>query len=208
VHGEALEKGQDPADPLIWHEPMLNPLKGDPIRDHILEEPSRLPWVAEGPIAKARELVAPGAGRIDVALVDPEGRLTLIECKLGRNQSYRRRVIGQLLSYAGALWGMSYADFAAGFAASEGHPDLTAPFREDGKWELETFANELESNLGTPVVTLVFAVDVLTEELAQTIAFLDGQTSEGIIFNLVAGLLLATGTTLIYLRLRSLRRAR
>ena len=143
-----------------------------------MKAPSRLPWVGEGPVALARELAVPGAGRADVVIVEADGIITIVECKLARNASFRRRIIGQLFAYAGGLWGMDYAGFKQRFAVSEGRPSLTQPFQAVDGWREERFGRDIEDRLREGVFGLVFGVDVLTKELKQTVEFLDHQTPE------------------------------
>lgn len=47
-----------------------------------------------------RELVVPGVGSVDLALVSSDGRVALIEAKLARNPENRRKVLAQILEYA------------------------------------------------------------------------------------------------------------
>lgn len=57
-----------------------------------------------------RELAIPGVGFVDVLLIDENGRLVIVECKLWRNPQARREVIGQILDYARELARFSYED--------------------------------------------------------------------------------------------------
>lgn len=51
-----------------------------------------------------------GAGYIDVLMVTPEGKLCIIETKLWNNPEARRKVVGQILDYAGELSRWKYED--------------------------------------------------------------------------------------------------
>lgn len=50
------------------------------------------------------------AGYIDIAFINPAGKLTLVECKLWRNAEARRKVVAQILNYARAIKSWTYAD--------------------------------------------------------------------------------------------------
>lgn len=60
------------------------------------------------------------AGPVDAVFISPSGRLTLVECKLWRNPEARRKVIAQILDYARAVSGWSYADLQRRVAAATG----------------------------------------------------------------------------------------
>ena len=60
------------------------------------------------------------AGPVDAVFISPSGRLTLVECKLWRNPEARRKVIAQILDYARAVSGWSYADLQRRVATATG----------------------------------------------------------------------------------------
>jgi hypothetical protein len=60
------------------------------------------------------------AGPIDIAYINPQGRLTLVECKLWRNHEARRKVVAQTLDYARAISKWSYADLQRQVSAATG----------------------------------------------------------------------------------------
>jgi hypothetical protein len=72
------------------------------------------------PAVALRELPLRDAGNLDVLLIDIGGGLTLVEAKLNRNAEIRRAVVGQLLGYAGGLWGMAYDDLDAAVQSRHG----------------------------------------------------------------------------------------
>jgi hypothetical protein len=65
------------------------------------------------------ELPTP-AGRIDNVFINPQGRLTLVECKLWNNVEARRKVVAQILDYAKELGRWSATDLAARVASRRG----------------------------------------------------------------------------------------
>jgi hypothetical protein len=85
------------------------------LRDLIAEHPNLLPTRDLDPsfgalMTVTRELSIPGVGFVDVLLVDANGRLVVVECKLWRNPQARREVVGQILDYARALSRFGYED--------------------------------------------------------------------------------------------------
>jgi hypothetical protein len=84
------------------------------LRDTLFSHPELLPVAdiepAYGPLLPlCKELRTP-AGPLDIAFINPVGRLTLVECKLWRNAEARRKVVAQVLDYARAIKGWSYSD--------------------------------------------------------------------------------------------------
>lgn len=84
------------------------------LRDTLFTNPDLIPIgdiePAYGPLLPlCRELRTP-AGPIDIAFINPFGRLTLVECKLWRNAEARRKVVAQVLDYARAIKSWSYAE--------------------------------------------------------------------------------------------------
>ena len=116
------------------------------IRDLIFAHPEAIP-VQEidpsfGPLVPVCvELHATGAGFTDALFINSLGMLTIVECKLWRNPEARRKVVGQILDYARALKGLSYAQLNQQMASARkpesfdlfdhmrahGHPDLEEP---------------------------------------------------------------------------------
>lgn len=107
-------------------------------------------------VVALREFVLPDAGSLDVLLVDAEGDLTLVEAKLNRNPEIRRAVVGQLLGYAGGLWGMRYEDLDEVVRTRQGAPlaDLARDVAE-GDFDEVTFRTRVESNLRRGAFRLV-----------------------------------------------------
>src|SRR5713226_8397667 len=47
-------------------------------------------------------------GYADVVAVDPNGLVTIIECKLDRNPEIKRTIVGQVIAYGAYLWKLTY----------------------------------------------------------------------------------------------------
>lgn len=84
------------------------------LRDTLLAHPEALPIgdidPSFGPLVPLCRELRTSAGPIDLAFVNPDGLLTLVECKLWRNPQARREVVAQVLHYAQAVTRWSYAD--------------------------------------------------------------------------------------------------
>jgi hypothetical protein len=123
-----------------WRAPATNSYTDErALQDLIARSPTLIPGTANTPIAVVRELPVPGIGYIDVVGVDPNGDITVIECKLKANPEIRRQIVGQVLAYAAGLWGISYEAFDAAFAAVA-HPQPDHPI--DGVTEPERTQRE------------------------------------------------------------------
>jgi hypothetical protein len=84
------------------------------LRDTLFANPDLLPVhdiePAYGPLLPLCTELRTAAGPLDIAFINPVGRLTLVECKLWRNAEARRKVVAQVLDYARAIKDWSYAD--------------------------------------------------------------------------------------------------
>jgi hypothetical protein len=85
------------------------------LRDLIADHPGILPVHELDPsygrlITITRELSIYGVGFVDILLMDENGRLVVVECKLWRNPQARREVVGQILDYARELSRFGYED--------------------------------------------------------------------------------------------------
>lgn len=63
-----------------------------------------------GPLVPLCRELRTDAGPVDLAFINPDGLLTLVECKLWRNPEARRKVVAQVLDYARSISRWTYAD--------------------------------------------------------------------------------------------------
>ncbi len=94
------------------------------LRDLLASNPDLLP-IEEvdpsfAPLVPLCTELSTEAGPVDAVFISPSGRLTLVECKLWRNPEARRKVIAQILDYARAISGWSYADLQRRVATATG----------------------------------------------------------------------------------------
>ena len=100
-----------------WHKLPMGDTAGKNeawLRDMLQSEPGLVPIddidPAYGPLLAVCTELKTEAGPIDNLFINPQGRLTLIECKLWRNPESRRKVVAQILDYARAISRWSYSD--------------------------------------------------------------------------------------------------
>ena len=100
------------------------------LRDLLQDHPELVPLdeldPAYGPLIPLCTELPTAAGRIDNVFINPQGRLTLVECKLWNNVEARRKVVAQILDYAKRLGRWTATDLAAKVAGRRGPgaPDL------------------------------------------------------------------------------------
>jgi len=94
------------------------------LRDTLFAHPEVLPMQdlepSFGPLVPLCRELRTEAGPLDIAFINPQGRLTLVECKLWRNPEARRKVVAQTLDYARAISRWSYADLQRQVSAATG----------------------------------------------------------------------------------------
>ena len=80
-----------------WRSPCVRAYNDERILKLLLRDsPQLLPGYAEGAVV-VDELTVPLIGSVDLAMIDPGGNITLIECKLSSNPEIRRSVINFLI---------------------------------------------------------------------------------------------------------------
>ena len=93
-----------------WREPASTGYENEAALQEILySNPTLVPGVFGEPVA-CREFQS-DVGPADVVIIDAEGSITLVECKLASNYQIRREIVGQTLDYASRLWQMSIDSF-------------------------------------------------------------------------------------------------
>lgn len=145
----------------------------DSFRVCLAESPELTPGI-EDPHVAAREMEIPGAGRADIVIVQADGSVTVVECKLRSNSEIRMAVVGQILAYAAGLLGLSYHGFSDRFERASGL--RLATFFDGGAADFDAFQRAVEDNLATGRLRLATAVDEITDELRQTITYLNEMT--------------------------------
>jgi hypothetical protein len=164
-----------------WREPAATAYTDEAELQRLIEEsPTVLPGVNALPAAVATEVNLGSAGFVDVVVVEANGQITLVECKLRANPEIRRAVVGQALAYAASVWQMSYEDFDEAFARRARRPLAAALGDGVTDWDEERFRQAVATNLQDGALRLVIAVDEITDELKRIVTFLNRHTSPAI----------------------------
>ncbi|WP_031332673.1 hypothetical protein [Williamsia sp. D3] len=111
----------------------------------------------------ARELYT-SAGPADVCIVDTDGTITVVECKLASSSEKRRMVIGQVLDYASAISLGGEGNFHGQWLRAGG-PDL-ASLGDGGR-------ERLENNIAGGRVHMCLAVDQIDSDLRRLVEHLN-----------------------------------
>lgn len=158
-----------------WREPAISSWQDEDALQQVIEAaPELLPGFVGRRLVAARE-VGTAYGPADLLVLDEEGSIAIVECKLERNAEIKRKVVGQLLEYAASVWRSSYEEFEAAFAnaAKQGLEDSVAAIAGASDWEPERFRAAVEENLAAGRFHLVFAVDAITPELKDIVEYLN-----------------------------------
>jgi hypothetical protein len=135
------------------------------------EHPELIPGVGRGALT-CREFQS-GAGPADIVVVEEDGSLTLVQCKLDANPQVRREIVGQMFDYASRLWKMDVTVFDARWRARTG-----SSFHGDGT-EGETLRGTVARNLEEGRFRIVLAVDAINTPLKRMVEYLNATTGEG-----------------------------
>ena len=167
---------EDALQQLLANYPDL--LAGDQISP---EEPRR--W-----LHISREIGVPGeedtADRwsLDHLFVDQDGIPTFVECKRASDTRLRRQVVAQMLDYAAnatEYWPLDKLRQSAVETAPQRSTDLDTKIQDLLQSEepdaIEFFWQNIEQNLRTGQVRLLFVSDTIPRELRRIVEFLNGQ---------------------------------
>lgn len=150
-----------------WQEPASAGFIGEAAMQEMLaSEPSLLPGVTSD--AFAVQEFATGAGPSDVVVVDADGSIVVVECKLSGNEEIRRKVVGQVFDYASRLWRMTAEDFDRRWVQRSGSSILERLALP----AIESF----RENLRDGRFTLVLAVDRINTDLKRIVEYLNVHT--------------------------------
>lgn len=153
----------------------VRPLDNEETLQHMVRDRPALVGVEDPSPAVATEVSMPGSGSADVVIVDREGAITIVECKLAENPQHRRWVIGQVLEYAAAVWKLDYENFERRFENSS-ETGLTEPFSASTGWDEGRFRAAISANLEAGDFRLIIAVDEVTLGLVRAMVFLNDRT--------------------------------
>ena len=126
------------------------------------------------PILFFKAQVSIGDNAADLLGVDADGMIVMVECKLEANREARRMVVGQILEYAGQLWGTSYDDFEEMLTDNSGRSlvDMVRQHISDDAWSEADFRAGVERGLEAGKFRLVIAINGMNDELKGIVEYL------------------------------------
>lgn len=139
----------------------------------LAEHPSLIPGV--GPDAAVCTEFRSAAGPADLLIVDSDGSVTLVECKLAGNPQVRREIVGQLLDYASQIWRTPVDRFASTWSQQTG-----GALWDQLDGEEEDLRAGLEAARGEGRFTLVLAVDRINSDLRRIVEYLNRITDAAV----------------------------
>lgn len=143
----------------------------------------------EACVVYAREVFT-RSGPIDLVGIGSSGSITIMECKLARNQQIKREVVGQVLDYAASLWQTDLSSLAADFkrvSGSDPFEALRERFGGDGApFDEAQCRAEVARRLRDGDFRLLIAVDEIDAELRRIIQYVNHRAETGHGVKLVA----------------------
>lgn len=153
-----------------WQAPAISGFSNEALLEDILaSHPSLIPGVSGE--AQVRRQFPTGAGPADLVVVDEDGAVTVVECKLAANPQVRREVVGQLLDYAAQLWQMPLDDFLSRWQKGQHGPLSEGPLPGAG-----ALLDGVAESLASGGFNLVLAVDQINDGLRAMVEYLNEVT--------------------------------
>jgi len=153
-----------------WVSPQILPYGTEAhLQDLLLDAPHVIPGIEE-PVAICKEF-STGAGPADLLVINSQGEITILECKLKYNSESRREILGQVLDYASSLWKMPLEAFEDQWFARTGEL-LSTALGEKADSILDSVGNYL----GAGRFNLVLAVDEINPKLERIVTYLNRVT--------------------------------
>lgn len=153
-----------------WHPPLSSGYDNEAsLQEIIAANPSLIPGVTDSAVACCE--FQSGVGPADVVILDADGSLTIVECKLLANSQIRREVTGQVLDYASRVWQMGVEEFEATWMRADSGGSPFEALGDDG-----TAREALAANLAEPRFNLVLAVDTIHDDLRRIVEYLNAIT--------------------------------
>jgi len=120
-----------------------------------------------------RELELPGAGVVDVVLVDSQGLPIVVEVKLARNTEVRRQVMAQVFDYVSALTLMTVDELNNAVDGALRAAMGSFAGNSDAEKHLDKLWQACGANLRSGQARVVVAVDGAPEDLIRIIRFIN-----------------------------------
>ena len=166
-----------------WHplQPALHDERA--LQTLLVQSPSLLPSPGPGELAVAANFRIGSTASVDLLGVGVDGRIVLVEC--GRQEGPGRRPMGGAALAVGAgLWRAPYEEFDRAFAVRAGVPllDKVSSIARAGSlgWDENAFRSSVAENLAAGRFQLILAVDVVSDEVRQVVAYLNAGARPGL----------------------------
>jgi len=143
------------------------------LQELLLASPNVIPGIDE-PLAICKEF-ATGAGPADLLVINSEGEISIIECKLKYNSESRREILGQILDYASSLWQTTIESFEEQWQSRTGQ-SLKSALGQRSDPILRSVGKHLEVGR----FNLVLAVDEINPKLERIVTYLNRVTKADI----------------------------
>jgi len=185
------------------------------LRDTLYRNPALLPVQdidpAFGPLTPLCTELRTEAGPLDVAFINPFGRLTLVECKLWRNPQARREVVAQVLDYARAISRWSYSDLQRQVAmATRGEGNVPFQLVAASQPDLveQRFVDAAAAALRSGRFLLLIAGDGIREDVGAMSELINSNAAMGFSFGLVEVALYGFGDGALAIQPRAIAKTR
>lgn len=153
-----------------------------------------------GPLVPLCRELRTDAGPVDLAFVNPDGLLTLVECKLWRNPEARRKVVAQVLDYARSISRWTYADLQREVAKATGRTG-NVPFdlvqAKHPGLEESAFVDAVARSMRSGRFLLLVAGDGIREDVGAIAELINRNAALGFSFGLIEVALFNFGTSLV-----------
>lgn len=166
-----------------WHplQPALHDERA--LQTLLVQSPSLLPSPGPGELAVAANFRIGSTASVDLLGVGVDGRIVLVEC--GRQDGPGRRPMGGAALAVGAgLWRAPFEEFDRAFAVRAGVSlvDKAAAIARSGAlgWDESAFRSGVTENLAAGRFHLILAVDVVSDEVRQVVAYLNAGARPGL----------------------------
>ena len=166
-----------------WHplQPALHDERA--LQTLLVQSPTLLPSPGPGELAVAANFRIGSTASVDLLGVGVDGRIVLVEC--GRQEGPGRRPMGGAALAVGAgLWRAPYEEFDRAFAVRAGVPllDKVSSIARAGGlgWDEKAFRAGVTDNLAGGRFQLILAVDVVSDEVRQVVAYLNAGARPGL----------------------------
>ncbi|MCX6402471.1 MAG: hypothetical protein NT032_00780 [Actinobacteria bacterium] len=154
----------------VWRRPtQVSYANESALQQLLLDSPDLIPGI-ESPVAVCTEFPTE-AGLIDLLVLNDEGEITIVECKLGSNAEARRKIVGQVLDYASSMWNLPLDKFLDQWKSRSG-----IGLQETLGTNADSILNQLEIYLGLGKFNLLLAVDQINQPLERIVTYLNAVT--------------------------------